>query len=169
MFRLRCLALTACFGLAAACVFAQDWSVGAAWGGVNDIERTFRLEGFHARDISAWVDYRLESHVLLRASYVNIKTTGDNTPDLKVGMDAATLGVSYTFFEGFYTSGMFGGIGGYRIRPEAETAFGFHVGVDGDFRIAKPVSVILRLTFHGILSQSRRTLLVAAAGIAIHP
>ena len=193
VFRLRCLGLTAFFGLAAACGFAQDWTVGAAWGGVNDIERTFRLEGFHARDISAWVDYRLESHVLLRASYVSIKTTGDNAgklvlggpplllPDLRVGMDAATLGVSYTFFEGFYTSGMFGGIGGYRIRPEkvasdfqpyadaAETAFGFHVGVDGDFRIAKPVSVILRLTFHGILSQSKRSLLVAAAGIAIHP
>lgn len=191
---LRCLGLAACFGLVAACGFAQvqDWSVGATWGGVNDIERTFRLDGFHSRDISAWVDYRMESHVLLRASYVNIKTTGDNAgrfasdlnlvlPDLRVGMDAATLGVSYTFFEGFYTSGFFGGIGGYRIRPEkvaaelqpytdaAETAFGFHVGVDGDFRIARPVSVILRLTYHGILSQSKRSLLVAAAGIAIHP
>jgi hypothetical protein len=182
----------ASFGLAAACGFAQDWSVGAAWGGVNDVERTFRLDGFHARDISAWVDYRLESNVFLRASYVNIKTTGDNAgklvtepplvlPDLRVGMDAATLGVSYTFFDGFYTSGMFAGIGAYRIRPEkvasefqpyadaAETAFGFHIGLDGDFRIAKPVSVVLRLTYHGILSQSRRQLLVGAAGIAIHP
>lgn len=192
VFRLRCLGLAACFVLAAACGFAQDWTLGAAWGGVNDIERTFRLEGFHAREISAWVDYRLEPHVFLRASYVSIKTTGDNAGkfvtqpplllgDLRVGVDAATLGVSYTFFDGFYTSGMFGGIGGYRVRPEkvapefkdytdaAETAFGFHVGVDGDFRIAKPVSVVLRLTFHGILSQSKRSLLVAAAGIAIRP
>ena len=192
VFRLRCLGLAAGFGLAAACGFAQDWSVGAAWGGVNDIERTFRLQGFHARDISAWVDYRLEPNVLLRTSYVSIKTTGDRAgdvnfepplvlPDLRVGIDAVTLGVSYTFFEGFYTSGAFGGIGGYRIRPEkvaaefqpftdaAETAFGYHVGVDGDFRIARPVSLVLRLTFHGILSQSKRSLLVAAAGIAIHP
>jgi hypothetical protein len=190
--RLRGLGLAVCLGLAASCGLAQDWSVGAAWGGVNDIERPFKLEGFHSRDISAWVDYHLEQHVLLRVSYVSIKTTGDNAgklasgpnlllPDLRVGMDAATVGVSYTVFEGFYTSGLFAGIGGYRIRPEKvalefqdytdapETALGFHVGVDGDFRIAKPVSLILRLTFHGILSQSKRSLLVAAAGISIHP
>ena len=191
VFRLRCLALAACFGLAAACGFAQDWSVGATWGAVDDLERTFRLDGFHPRDITAWVDYRMEPRVLLRASYVNIKTTGDNAgrsvfqppvqlPDMRVGIDAVTVGVSYTLFEGFYTSGFFGGIGGYRIRPEtvpaefqdftdaSQTAFGFHLGVDGDFRIAKPVSVILRLTFHGILSQTKRSLLVAAAGVAIH-
>ncbi|MGH9315777.1 MAG: hypothetical protein ACRD1P_01525, partial [Thermoanaerobaculia bacterium] len=72
------------------------------------------------------------------------------------------------------------GIGGYRIRPDAtapaaappgeiaETAFGFHVGVDGDFRFVKHASLVIRLTYHGILSQSKRSLFVAGAGVAIH-
>lgn len=195
-FRFRCVVFAACFGLAAVSGFAQawakDWSVGATWGGVEDVERPFRLDRFHPREISGWVDYRLESDLFLRATYASIKTTGDNAnklvtepplvlPELRVGIDATTLGISFTFIDGFYTSGMFAGIGAYRIRPErvasqfqpyadaAETAFGFHVGLDGDFKIAKPVSMVLRLTYHGILSQSRRQLFVAAAGIAIHP
>ena len=193
LFRPRSLGLAATLGLAAAAGLAQDWSVGAAYGAINDVERTFRLDGFHPRDVSAWVDYRMEPHVLLRASYVNIRTTGDNAgrtdlpgqppeplPGLHVRIDAITLGVSYTAFEGFYKSGFFAGIGGYRIRPEAtalkfetfrdrkETVFGFHVGVDGDFQIVKRVSAVGRLTFHGILSQSTRWLLVASAGIAVH-
>jgi hypothetical protein len=40
--------------------------------------------------------------------------------------------------------------------------------VDGDFQIVKRVSAVGRLTFHGILSQSTRWLLVASAGIAVH-
>lgn len=193
--RLRSLGLAAALGFAAAAGLAQNWSVGAAYGAVNDVERTFRFDGFHPRDVSAWVDFRMEPHVLLRASYVNIRTTGDNAgrsasvapgqppaplPDLKVGIEAVTLGVSYTAFEGFYKSGVFAGIGGYSIRPAAvneelvqfqdrkETVFGFHAGVDGDFQIVKRVSAVGRLTFHGILSHSTRWLLVASAGIAVH-
>jgi hypothetical protein len=195
-FRIRCLAFAAALGLAAPAVFAQDWSVGATYGLVNDVKRTFRLDNFHPRDVSAWVDYTLEPTVLLRASYVGFQTTGDNAdrlltvvegqppvqmPHFKVAIDAVTVAVSYSLFEGFYTSGIFAGVGGYRIRPTApalefaafqdrhETAVGFHAGVDGNFRIHKNVSLIARLTFHGILSQSKRSLLSASAGVAIHP
>ena len=164
--------------------------MGATYGLVNDVKRTFRLDNFHPRDVSAWVDYTLEPSVLLRASYVGIQTTGDNAdrlidgvqvPHLKVAIDAVTLGVSYSLFEGFYTSGLFAGVGGYRVRPTApplefasfqdrhETAFGFHAGIDGNFRIHKHVSAVARLTFHGILSASKRSLLSASAGLAIRP
>jgi hypothetical protein len=202
--RFRCLGFALALCLAAGPSLAQNWSVGATYGAVNDVERTFRLDGFHPHDVSAWIDYRLEPHVFLRASYVGIKTTSDNSersvtveqgqppltlPELKVRIDAVTVGVSYTAFEGFYTSGFFAGIGGYRIRPEPspgleqfqdrkETVFGFHVGVDGDFKIVKHVSAVGRLTLHGILSSAnhsvdppsaQRWLLVASAGIAIRP
>jgi hypothetical protein len=175
VFRLRLPAfvsmLAAVLGLGAAPGLAQDWTLGAAWGGVNNIKSTFKLDGFQARDISAWADYQMEPHVLLRGSYENISTARANAP-----IDAGTLAVSYTFFEGFFTSGLFGGIGGYRIRPEAtataappaETAFGFNAGVDGDFRITRNASLVIRLTYHGILSHTKQSLLVAGAGIAAH-
>ena len=49
-----------------------------------------------------------------------------------------------------------------------ETALGLHVGVEGDFKILKRLSLVGRITFHYIRSDSRRSLLSAAAGAAIH-
>jgi hypothetical protein len=175
--QIRYIGLASVLGLAAASGIAQDWSVGATYGAVNDVAGGLRLGNFHPHDASGWADYRLEPHVLLRASYVTMQAT--NADAERLGINAVTLGVSYTAFEGFYTSGFFAGIGGYHIRTRAtstalttstdqkETAFGFHAGVDGDFKIVKHVSAVGRLTFHGVPS-SKRWLLVASAGLAIH-
>src|SRR6266566_1650444 len=177
-------------GVSATPAFAEDWGVGASIGLVNDIERHFRLEDFRARDGNAWVDFRLEERVLLRGTFGSMKANGDNAgrvvevdgsdvvlPDLKVRIDYATVGVSYQFWEGDYTSGLFGGIGGYKVNPDPapsvaitnfrdrnETVFGWHLGVDGDLRVLSRLSIVGRLTFHQIYSESRRALLTANAG-----
>ena len=132
----------------------------------------------------------MEERALLRGTFGSKKAKGDNAgqtvqvngedvvlPDLKVRIDYATVGVSYQFWEGDYTSGLFGGIGGYKVNPDPapsaaitnfrdrnETVFGWHVGVDGDLRVLSRLSIVGRLTFHQIYSQSRRALLTANAG-----
>jgi len=177
-------------GLFAAPVFAEDWGVGASIGFVNDVERRFRLEGFAARDVNAWADFRLEERVLLRGTFGSMKAKGVNAgrvvsvngeavvlPDLKDRIYYTTVGVSYQFWEGDYTSGLFGGIGGYKVNPDPapsaaitncrdrnESVFGWHVGVDGDVRVLSRLSIVGRLTFHQIYSESRRALLTANAG-----
>ena len=92
-------------------------------------------------------------------------------------MDYGTVGVSYEFWEGDYTSGIFAGIGGYRIRPESapagfsqfsdprETVLGWHGGVDGAFKILRPLSAVGRITVHGFRSGVRRTILTADIGL----
>ena len=98
-------------------------------------------------------------------------------PDLKTRIDYATIGVSYQFWEGDYTSGFFGGIGGYKVNPDPapseaitnfrdarESVFGWHIGVDGDLRVVSRLSIVGRLTFHEIYSLSRRSILTANAG-----
>ncbi|HLN80445.1 MAG TPA: hypothetical protein VK392_04560, partial [Thermoanaerobaculia bacterium] len=98
-------------------------------------------------------------------------------PDLKVRIDYATVGVSYQFWEGDYTSALFGGIGGYKVNPDPapsaaitnfrdarESVFGWHVGMDGDLRVLSRLSIVGRLTFHEIYSESRRSLLTANVG-----
>lgn len=168
---------------------AEDWGVGASLGLVNDVERRFRLDEFDPTDANAWVDFRLEEHVILRGTFGRIKTSGDNAgrvveldgedvvlPELEVRIDYATVGVSYQFWEGDYTSGVFGGIGGYKVNPEPtpqditnlrdfhETVFGWHLGLDGDLRVLSRLSLVGRITFHKIRSESGRSLLTANAG-----
>jgi hypothetical protein len=171
---------------------SQDWGIGVSYGLANDVERQFRLDEFDPPDVTAWVDYRLEDQVLLRGTFGSMKVDGDNAgrsfsvqpgmppaplPDLRTRIDYATVGVSYEFWDGSYTSGLFGGIGGYKVNPDPappelanfrdhhETVFGWHVGVDGDLRILARLSLVGRITFHKIRSETGRSLLNAGAGL----
>jgi hypothetical protein len=178
-------------GTLAAPALAEDWTVGASIGLVNDVERSFRLDDFHPREGNGWVDFRLEDRVLLRGTAGSMKVNGDNAgrtavvggaavvlPDLRTRIDYVTVGVSYQFWEGDYTSGIFGGIGGYKVNPDPspqeitnlrdrnETVLGWHFGVDGDLRILSRLSLVGRLTFHYVRSESVRSLLAANVGAA---
>lgn len=176
-------------GILAVPAFAEDWAIGASLGVVNDIERSFRLDDFHPRDGNVWLDFRLEDRVILRGTFGSMKVNGDNAgrtavvggnevilPDLRTRIDYTTVGVSYQFWEGDYTSGIFGGIGGYKVNPDPspqditnfrdrnETVLGWHFGVDGDLRLVSRLSIVGRLTYHYIVSDSKRSLLSANAG-----
>lgn len=171
--------------------FAQDWGVGASIGLANDVEHRIRLDKFDPRDVHAWIDFALEERVLLRGTLGSIKTTGSNAglladidgdevvlPDLKVRIDYMTIGASYQFWEGDFTSGIFGGIGGYKVDPDRvepefegfedpeETVFGFHAGVDGDLRVISHLSIVGRITYHKIFSDTNRSMLTANVGAA---
>ena len=188
----KCLGIVvALAAIRAVPVLAEDWAVGASVGVVNDVERSFRLDDFHPRDGNAWVDFRLEDRVILRGTFGSMKVNGDNAgrsagvggsavilPDLRTRIDYATVGVSYQFWEGDYTSGVFGGIGGYKVNPDPspqditnfrdrnETVLGWHFGVDGDLRVLSRLSIVGRITYHYLVSESKRSLLAANVGAA---
>lgn len=171
---------------------AQDWGIGISFGPVSDVERQFRLENFDPEDVSAWVDFKLEEHVLLRGTLGRMRTRGENAggpfspvpgsppvalPDLKQRIDYVTVGVAYQFWEGDYTSAIFGGLGGYKIDPDPvpderfagfrdphQEVFGWHLGLEGDLRVLSRVSLLGRLTYHKIKSAFGRSLLAASAG-----
>lgn len=175
----------------AAPLAAQDWGVGASIGLVNDVEDQFQLDDFGHQDANAWVEFRLEEQVLLRAAIGSMEVKGENAgrsaelvpgdlptilPDLEARIDYVTVSVSYQFWDGDYTSGLFGGIGGYRVNPDPapaliadfrdphEKVFGWHFGVDTDLRIFSRVSFIGRLTYHRVNSEFGRSILAANAG-----
>lgn len=183
--------LLAFLAISASPAFAQDWGVGASIGLANDVEHRIRLHKFDPRDVHAWIDFALEERVLLRGTLGSIKTTGSNAglladidgdevvlPDLKVRIDYMTIGASYQYWEGDFTSGIFGGIGGYKIDPDRvepefegfedpeETVFGFHAGVDGDLRVISHLSIVGRITYHKIFSDTNRSMLIASVGAA---
>lgn len=170
---------------------AQHWGAGVSIGAVNDIEHHFRWNEFKPKDIAGHVEIEIEDKVIVRATVGEMKAKGENAgktftlpsgndvvlPDLVNDIRYATLGVGYEFWEGTYTSGLFAGIGGYKIEPRdvdpeianyrdnRETSFGWHAGVEGGVQLVKHLSLLLRVTYHGVLSTSGRSLLSANAGL----
>ena len=165
--------------------------VGATIGLVNDVGGRFHVDEFKSKDVNLWADYEVQDKVLVRAMLGTLKVKGANAgkdvtlvtggplvtlPDLTEHIDYATVGVSYLFAEGSYTSGIFAGFGGYKVRPDSapaevanyrdqrETAFGWHGGVEGGMQIVQRLSFLVRLTYHSIRSESGRSLLTANAG-----
>jgi hypothetical protein len=165
--------------------------VGATIGLVNDVGGRFHIDEFKSKDVNLWADYEVQEKVLVRAMLGTLKVKGANAgkdvtlvaggplvtlPDLTEHIDYATVGVSYLFAEGGYTSGIFAGFGGYKVRPDSapaavanyrdqrETAFGWHGGVEGGMQIVSRLSFLVRLTYHNIRSESGRSLLTANAG-----
>ncbi len=170
---------------------AQSWGAGVTIGAVNDVEHRFHWDEFKPKDIAGSLELEIEPKVILRATVGQMRVKGENAgktftlpsgsdvtlPDLTNDIRYATLGVSYEFWEGTYTSGAFVGIGGYKIEPrdvpaeianyrdQRETVFGWHTGVEGGIQLVKHLSLMLRLTYHGVLSTSERSLLSASGGL----
>ena len=186
----RIFALAALAALAGSPAFAQSWAVGGSAGAVNDVSRRLSVDEFHSQDWNAWGQFELEDRVQLRGTYGSLRTRAAESgqpgndssggplivPVLTSHVDYGTLGVSYEFFEGDFTSGLFAGIGVYKVRPNAappgfedfrdprRTVFGWHAGVDGSVRIVSRLSLVGRLTLHRFKAGTGRTILTTDAG-----
>ena len=189
----RILAVAALAALAGSRASAQGWGVGASAGAVNDVSRRLSVDEFHSQDWNAWIQFELEDRVQLRGTYGSLRTRAAESgqpgndasggplivPVLTSHVDYGTLGVAYELWEGDYTSGLFAGIGVYKVRPNAappgfedfrdprRTVFGWHVGVDGTIKIVSPVSLVGRLTLHRFSAGTGRSILTADAGFKV--
>lgn len=184
--------LAACVALAALArpAAAQRFAVGGSAGIVNDVSSDIAFSGFKWGEATGWFEYKLEESTVLRLTYGSMWTqqarsgstvttpTGDLTlPQLDERVGYGLVSVSYLFWEGFFTSGLFAGIGGYGIRPDAvpavaqpyadrdETVFGWHAGADGEFRIWKNVGLVIRLTYHNLSAHPHRQFVNADGGV----
>jgi hypothetical protein len=186
----RIFALAALAALAACPALAQSWGAGASAGAVNDVSRRLSVDEFHSQDWNAWAQFELEDRVQLRGTYGSLRTRAAESgqpgndssggplivPVLTSHVDYGTLGVSYEFFEGDFTSGLFAGIGVYKVRPNdapagfedfrdpRRTVFGWHAGADAAVRIVSKLSLVGRLTLHRFKAGTGRSILTTDAG-----
>ena len=167
----------------------QTWGFGATYGSVNNINNSFTLDGFKPSEYTLWADYRMEKTTLLRMTYGSMwttqalagqtVTTPDGTatmPGYKERINYVTVDVSYIYWEGFYTGGVFAGVGGYSFKPQPvapefaasqdldQRVFGWNAGLDGEFRIMKNLGLVLRFAYHNISADPRRQFFNADAG-----
>ena len=185
-------ALAACVAAAAVGrpAAAQVFAVGGSAGIVNDVSSDVEFSGFKWGEATGWFEYKFEESAVLRLTYGSMWTqqsrsgatvaTPDGSltlPELDERVGYGIVSVSYLLWEGFFTSGLFAGIGGYGIRPDAvpevaqpyadrdETVFGWHAGADGEFRVWKNVSLVIRLTYHNISAHPHRQFVNADGGV----
>lgn len=90
-------------------------------------------------------------------------------------LDYVTLGGDYRFFEGFYDSGVFIGLGYYEVEgvgffgePETDSSLGVALGLTGEFEINPRTGLQLELTSHVTDLGIAELFLTFHAGLAIH-
>jgi hypothetical protein len=159
----------------------QTFGLGGSVGLVDNVGNGV-TDGFKHSEVTGWLDYQFEKAALLRLTFGSMRTQQTNAgqtvsapggglitvPDqFKERINYATVGVSYLWFEGFFTSGLIGGIGAYHFIPDTlppeyaayadqnGTFFGFHLGTEAIFRVFKNTFIVGRLTYHQILAQPK--------------
>jgi hypothetical protein len=172
---------------AASPLVAQQFAVGASYGWFNDVESGFHFDDFHSPEWEGWVQTKLGEEVVFRLTYGSMRVLGDNVghevgpvpvvmPEYRDRIQYVAGDISYVLPMGPFTSGFFAGIGGYGVRPEEvspeldpyrdqrERVIGIRVGAEGDLRVYGRFSLIGRLTYHALFTDTKRSLLVASFG-----
>ena len=98
----------------------------------------------------------------------------DEGPSGRVGSDLtyATIGGEYLFNEGYYTSGIYLGLGWYQLDDDplpqfpSEDAVGLALGVTGDFRLTDRFSIVVELSGHYTDLDAADLLAMGHAGVA---
>jgi hypothetical protein len=85
-----------------------------------------------------------------------------------------TVAGEYRFPEAYYESGIYAGLGGYRLegtrggKDRSETAAGLAVGVTGEFRVTRWLAVLVELSGHYADFDEAQFFAMGHGGIAIH-
>ncbi|HKC23090.1 MAG TPA: hypothetical protein VKF32_00020, partial [Thermoanaerobaculia bacterium] len=96
---------------------AQVFAVGGVVTAVNDTGSAAVTTGFHTWGGHVFGEMTLEGHVALqlRGSRFTVSGSGTGAPNIRV--NAATVSAMYLFNEDWFHAGLFGGFGGYFLRP----------------------------------------------------
>jgi len=85
-----------------------------------------------------------------------------------------TVAGEYRFPQSYYESGLYIGLGGYRLegnrgsQDESDTAVGLNIGVTGEFRITRWLGVLVELSGHYADLDEAQFFGMGHAGLAIH-
>jgi hypothetical protein len=158
---------------------AQAFAVGGVVTAVNDTGSAAVTSGFHTWGGHVFGEMTLERHVVLqlRGSRFTVSGSGTGAPHIRI--NAATVNVSYLFSEDWFHAGLFGGFGGYFLRPVTpgsgeevidrnETSFGWTGGLVTIFDLGARCDVRLEATGHLIRSSAQRKPIEIGIGVAYH-
>ena len=86
-----------------------------------------------------------------------------------------TIGGEYRYAEGYYDSGLYVALGGYRLegtnfsgRNQDETALGLSLGATGEFKINRWLGVLIELSGHYVDFDEAQIFAMGHGGLTIH-
>ncbi|HVT61474.1 MAG TPA: hypothetical protein VHR45_24140 [Thermoanaerobaculia bacterium] len=115
------------------------------------------------------------TQVGLRLGNISLSGQHDFGALHRASLAYATLAGEYLFDEGYYTSGVYVGIGGYRLRgtgqdgrSQDKTSAGGTFGLTGEFKIRRWVGVLVELSGHYTDLKDSHIFGMAHAGFSLH-
>lgn len=179
--RLALLATLATLALPAAAA-AQDlynWSVGVMGGvgGSVDVKPGSRNFSNGSWQVEGLVLTEPRTFLGLRFGHLALGGK-DRLFGSRVGADLSyvTLSGQYMYEESYYDSGVYVGLGAYRLggndavtgASSSKTVAGGVLGVTGDFKASKRLSVVAEISGHYILIRNAHIYAMGHAGLAFH-
>jgi hypothetical protein len=116
-----------------------------------------------------------QTHLGIRVG--KLKLDEDEVFNSLTGADLSyvTVGGEYRFRESFYESGIYLGLGGYRVQgtdfalqDQSETAVGLVIGVTGEFEINRWLGFLVELSGHYANLEDSQLFAMGHAGLTFH-
>lgn len=153
-------------------------SIGVLGGAGGPLDADDPDPGLSQRSLELQVGLFTEPRTLLQLRLGRMDFgSGDRLGDLfDPQLDYATIAGEYRFYRSWYDSGMFIGLGGYRLRgnrrdlgggESEQTSLGLTGGVTGEFELARHVSLLGEITGHWANLDRAQLFATAQAGVAV--
>jgi len=145
-----------------------DFSLGVlgSLGGTEETD-SYTEQGFQ---IFGAMEMYPRTFFTVRYGQLGLDQDSGNLPE--GDLEYLTVGTEYRYPAGFYSSGLFIGLGYYNLQSDSgffdESAFGLNLGVTGDIPITNHWSVMVEFSGHYADLESTQLLLMGSAGIAFH-
>lgn len=105
----------------------------------------------------------------MRLGRIDMSSTTVSNPLSNSALNYLLLGGEYRTQEGLYESGLFIGLGAYKLNGStSETSIGAALGVTGDFELTRKWTVLVELTGHVTQLEAAKIFATGLAGLALH-
>jgi len=114
------------------------------------------------------------THVVVRLGRLNLDSDRGFGSLTDAEMSYATVAGEYRLPESWYESGLYIGLGGYRLQgtrgasDQTENAVGLSLGATGEFPVTKWLGILVELSGHYVDFDEQQLFAMGHAGVAIH-
>lgn len=117
-----------------------------------------------------------KTHLGLRIGTIDLSGNEQFGSLFDAQLDYVNISGEYRYNHTFYQSGLFIGIGGYRLdgkrvldsRSESETSFGLVLGLTGEFELTRRLGFVIELAGHYTDLEDAQIFATGHAGIVFH-